>query len=108
MKLLLDENLPHQMRLDLSMHQVFTSAYMGWSGIENGELLKRAASEGFDALLSNDRGIEYEQNLSELPIAVVVLLAPANPSEAIRPLYPRLREILQQLSPGQFVKLTVA
>lgn len=50
MKLLLDENLPHQMRLELPGHEVFTAAYMNWGGIENGELLRQAAAEGFDAL----------------------------------------------------------
>jgi hypothetical protein len=42
-KVLLDENLPHQMRLELPGHAVFTAAFMKWSGIENGELLRRAA-----------------------------------------------------------------
>jgi hypothetical protein len=37
-KLLLDENLPHPMRLDLpGGHEVITAAYMNWSAIENGE-----------------------------------------------------------------------
>jgi hypothetical protein len=48
-RLLLDENLPHQMRLELPEHEVSTAAYMGWAGIENGELLRRAAAAGFDA-----------------------------------------------------------
>ena len=62
MKLLLDENLPHQVRLELPGHDVFTVAYMGWGGVENGELLRQAAAAGFDALLTNDRGLEYQQN----------------------------------------------
>lgn len=47
MKLLLDENLPHQIRLELPGHDVFTAAYMKWGGIENGELLRLAAAAGF-------------------------------------------------------------
>ena len=74
MRLLLDENLPHQMRLELPGHDVFTAAYMGWAGVENGELLRLAAADGFDALVTNDRGLEYQQNLDELPLAVVVVL----------------------------------
>ena len=49
MKLLLDENLPHQLRLEIKGHEVFTTAYMNWSGIENGQLLSLAAKSGFDA-----------------------------------------------------------
>ena len=37
MKLLLDENLPHQIRLELPGHDVFTAAYMNWGGVENGD-----------------------------------------------------------------------
>ena len=106
MKVLLDENLPHQMRQEIVGHDVFTVAYMGWSGIENGELLERAAASDFDVLISNDRGLEYEQNLGSLPIAVIVLLAPANTIEAIRPLYPQLLAALQSLQPHTLVKLS--
>lgn len=105
MKLLLDENLPHQIRLELPGHDVFTVAYMKWGGIENGELLRLAAGAGFDALITNDQGLEYEQNLGALPVAVVVLLAKANTVEAIRPLYPALLAALASLRPCEFVKL---
>jgi len=42
MKLLLDENLPHQLRNEIPGHDCVTVAYMGWGGLENGELLTRA------------------------------------------------------------------
>ena len=67
MKVLLDENLPHPIRLELPGHDVITTAYMKWSGIENGELLRRAAEAAFDVVITNDRGLEYEQNLEALP-----------------------------------------
>jgi hypothetical protein len=106
MKLLLDENLPHQLRLEIPGHELFTAAYMNWSGIENGELLQRAAAAGFDALITNDRGLEHEQNLGSLPIAVIVLLAKANTIEAIRPLYNQLFGVLAKLRPCEFIKLS--
>ena len=86
---------------------VFTAAYMGWGGVENGELLRRAAGAGFDALVTNDRGLEYQQNLDALPVAVVVVLAPANTIEALRPALPSLLAALSDLRPGEFVKLSV-
>lgn len=106
MKLLLDENLPHQLRLELPGHEVFIAAYMKWSGIENGELLRLAATSGFDAVVTNDRGLEYERNLDALPVAVVVLLAKANTIEAIRPLCGKLLEAIAHLGPREFVKLS--
>lgn len=89
MRLLLDENLPHQMQLELPGRDVSTVAYTGWSGVGNGELLRVAAAAGFDALVTNDRGLEYQQNLGALPLAVVVVLTSANTIEAIRPVQPR-------------------
>ena len=78
---------------------------MGWSGVENGESLARAAAQGFDALITNDRGIEHEQDRATLPIAVVILLAEANHIQAIRPLYPSLHRALQALQPRTLVKV---
>jgi hypothetical protein len=105
MKQHLDENLPHRLRLEIPGHEVFTASYMGWSGIENGQLLRVAADAGFDALVTNDRGMEYEQNQAALPLAVVMLVIPSSTIEAIRPLYPRLAEALKHLRPRALVKV---
>jgi predicted nuclease of predicted toxin-antitoxin system len=106
MKLLLDENLPHQMRTELKGHDVFTVAFMNWGGIENGELLRVAAVGGFDVLISNDRGLEYQQNLESLPSSVVVLLVKENTIEHLRPLFPELLERLQTLPRRSFTKIS--
>ena len=105
MKLLLDENLPHQLRHEIAGHEVFTVAYMGWSGIDNGKLLQEAHGAAFDALITNDRGLEYGQDLASLPVAVIVLLAAANTIESLRSLLPELHTALDQLQPRQFVRV---
>jgi predicted nuclease of predicted toxin-antitoxin system len=101
MNLLLDENLPHQLRHEIAGHNCSTVAHMGWAGIENGELLKRAGAAGFDALVTKDSGIQYEQNLVNLPIAVVVLHAPSNDIDDIRPLITALLQALNNLPARQ-------
>src|SRR3954447_17312716 len=73
-------------------------------GIQNGELLSRAAAAGFDALITNDRGIEHEQNQSALPLSVVILLVDVNTIETIRALYANLLLTLQNLPPKSLVK----
>ena len=108
MKLLLDENLPHKLRTEIVGHDVFTVAYMGWAGIENGELLAKAVANGFDALITNDRGLEYELNQTALPLAVVVLMVSSNTIEAIRPLYPALEAALKTLAPRTLRKIATA
>jgi predicted nuclease of predicted toxin-antitoxin system len=101
MKLLLDENLPHQLRLEIVGHDCSTVAFMGWNGIDNGALLNRAATAGFDALLTKDANLQYENNLVNLPIAVVVLHADSNDIDDIRPLLPALHRKLANLPPKQ-------
>jgi predicted nuclease of predicted toxin-antitoxin system len=100
MKLLLDENLPHQLRHELTGYDCYTVAFMGWGGIENGELLRRAASAGFDALVTKDAGVQYELNLTNLPLAVVILHAPSNDIDDIRLLLPALFHALTALPPN--------
>ena len=57
--MLLDECVPRQLRSDIVGHDVRTVADMGWAGIKNGELLRRAAAE-FDVFLTTDRNMESQ------------------------------------------------
>jgi putative NIF3 family GTP cyclohydrolase 1 type 2 len=74
-KVLLDENLPHQLRAHLRDHDTATVAYLGWSGLKNGALLRAAEAAGFDVLVTGDLSLEYQQNLAGRHIAVVSLSA---------------------------------
>jgi hypothetical protein len=78
---------------------------MGWSGIENGELLNAAGAGGFDVMLTKDSGVAYEQNLPNLPIAVVVIRAKTNKLEDIRPLVPDILASLVTLQPRTLVRI---
>jgi hypothetical protein len=66
--------------------------------------LRQAAVE-FDALLTADRNIEFQQNLKTLPIAVVVLIADSNRLESLEPLVPKLLQILGDLQPTTVVRV---
>ncbi len=72
-RVLLDENLPRKLKWSLDA-EVVTVPERGWGGIKNGRLLRLAASE-FDVLLTMDRGIEYQQNLREIDLCLMVLSA---------------------------------
>jgi len=99
MKVLLDENLPHELRHHLAGHDAFTVSYMGWGGKKNGALLKLAGANGFDVFLTMDNGVAYQQNTATLPLAVVVLRAPSNDMSDLVPLVPALLVRLKQLAP---------
>ena len=85
MRILLDESLPSELKLELPAHQASMVQEAGWSGLRNGELLRRAA-EQFDVFLTADQNLQYQQNLRTLPIGVIVLVAKANRIENLRPL----------------------
>lgn len=99
MKLLLDENLPHELRHHLVGHDVFTVSYLGWSGTKNGALLARAAQDGFDVFVTMDNGVAYQQNPASLPLSVVILSAGSNDISDLLPLIPALLQCLSTLSP---------
>jgi len=85
MRLLLDESLPRRLRDELIGHAVSTVPECGWSGVENGQLLSLAAAR-FDAFITADQNLQYQQNLKALPISVVVLVARDNRLESLRTL----------------------
>lgn len=95
MKLLLDESVPRQLgRFFPDAFNVRTVQQMGWAGSRNGDLLNHAAAHGFSALVTADQGIEYQQNLDTLPIAVLVLIAWRTRVQELRPLIPQVVEIV--------------
>jgi hypothetical protein len=66
---------------------------MGWASKSNGELLALAVAH-FDVFLTADRNLSQQQDLSSFDIAVVVLVATSNRFEDLRPLTPRILEVL--------------
>jgi predicted nuclease of predicted toxin-antitoxin system len=104
MRLLLDECVPARLRRALPSHQVFTVVQEGWSGIKNGKLLALAAT-GFDAFITVDKNLPYQQNTSALPVAVLVLDTVSNELPYLLPLVPALEAALANLKPGSYVLL---
>ena len=76
MKLLPDESVPRQLnRFFPDLFEISTAQLMGWSGRKNGDLLRLAADHRFDALITCDKGFEYQQNIRGLPIPVIIMIA---------------------------------
>lgn len=93
MKILLDECVDQRLAADIQGHEVKTVPAMGWANYKNGELLTLAQAE-FDVLVTVDRNLPYQQNLSRFTIAVVILRAPTNRLVDLKPLVPRLLLVL--------------
>jgi hypothetical protein len=73
MKILFDNGTPKPIARSLTGHEISYARQIGWHELENGELIEKAEQAGFDLLLSTDKNIQYQQNLSRRKIALVVL-----------------------------------
>ncbi len=102
MKLLLDESVPRRLgSLFSGSFEVRTVQQMDWAGSKNGDLLRMAAGSGFDAFITVDQGIEYQQNLSELAIPVIIMIASRNRLQELQPLVSEVIATLSgELQPG--------
>lgn len=101
MKILLDENLDWRLRRLLPGHEVDTVAYIGWSGITNGVLLRRAVEHRYEALLTMDGNLPYQQDLTVHGIAVIALRAPTNRLVDTTPLMSAVMDCLPTARKGK-------
>ncbi len=100
MKLLLDENLPKQLKNDFIEHEIYHITDLRWNGIKNGELLKLMLAEHFDVLLTFDKNLRHQQNFQKYPIAVFVLVAERNQYRFLAPLVEKIKARLINASIG--------
>jgi len=87
LRILFDQGVPLPLREHLGNHEVRTTYELGWSMLSNGELLRRAEAQ-FDVLITTDRNIKNQQNLSKVTIAILAL-----PTTS----WPRLQGLLDEL-----------
>ncbi len=75
------------------------------AGLGNGELLQRAAEAGFEAFLTADQNLEFQQNLARSSLRVIVLVAPSNALEDLLPLVPSVLRSIPDTRPGQIQRV---
>ena len=107
MRILLDEDLPRRLGSLLVGHETSTVQRAGWSGIKNGKLLALAGSK-FDVFLTMDGGLEFQQNLSTLPVAVLIVEAISNRMEHLEPLVHNMLKELNHIQPRTLRRLRKA
>lgn len=72
MRVLFDQGTPAPLRRALMPHEVSTAFELGWSNLENGNLL-RAAEGKFEVFVTTDKNLRYQQNLGDRQLAILVL-----------------------------------
>jgi hypothetical protein len=75
---------------------------MGWGGLANGTLLKRAEQE-FDVFLKGDRNLTFQQETRRFNIAIVVLHAATTQLRDTQPLVPKMLALLAAIQSGEVV-----
>ncbi len=103
-RVLFDQGTPAPLRRFLLGHEVTTAYENGWGDLQNGDLLRAAEAAGFEAIVTTDQNLRYQQNLSERTLAIIVLLTTSWP--VIRLHTARVAQALDQVVPGTYVELS--
>ena len=106
MKVLLDECLPIDFRHSFAGHTAHTAQWAGLKGKKNGDLLRSAENAGYDALITVDQGIPYQQSIGGRKLSILVFVTPTNQMEDLLPLMGRALAALNSLKPGEVVHIS--
>jgi hypothetical protein len=102
MRVLIDECLNWRICRALVGHYCTSAQKRGWAGLTNGDLLKQAEAE-FDLLITGDRNLSFQQDMTTFNIAVVVLHAMTTKLDDTVVLIPKVISLLPTLQPGVVV-----
>ncbi len=105
MLILLDHGTPSPLRLFLKGHTVRKAMDLGWDTLTNGALLKAAEDAGFGLLLTTDKNIRFQQNLSNRAIAILVLGNPRWP--VVRRYVDRVLAAVNAAKPGTYCEVEI-
>jgi predicted nuclease of predicted toxin-antitoxin system len=97
MKLLLDENLPKDLKQEFPDFEIFTVRDKKWNGLKNGDLIRAMVADGFDVLITLDKHLEFQQNLAGVPIRIILLHARSNRIADLLPLVPNVHLTLRSV-----------
>jgi predicted nuclease of predicted toxin-antitoxin system len=90
MKVLIDECLPAGLK-EAFGHECQTVRRAGFGSKKNGELLALAERQ-WDVLLTSDRNIKYQQNMTGRSVSILILCAKSNRMKDLAPLLPACAE----------------
>ena len=90
----------------MSEHTVHTAQSKGRDVLSNGALLDAAEEAGFELLLTTDRRIRHQQNLTARRIALVVLTGSTKWS-LVREHADRIATVVASSTPGGYVEVEI-
>jgi len=105
MKILFDNGTPKPIARRLVGHEVTYARKIGWHELGNGELLQKAEEAGYEVLISTDKNIRYQQNLSSRTIAIVVLGNSQWP--VVRLHLDKIADAVNACTPGSYAEVEI-
>ena len=105
MKVLFDQCTPVPLRRFLHPHIVDTAGEKGWSRLRNGELLSQVESNHYDAFITTDTNLKYQQNLTKRTTRILVLTSTSWPR--ISKKTDEIRMALEALGEGGYAEVTI-
>jgi len=105
MNVLFDQGTPVPLRRHLHPHSVDTSAERGWSTLQNGDLLNQAEACRYEAFITTDRNLKYQQNLTGRKVRILVLTTTSWPR--ISKKIAEIRDALENLHEGGYTEVEI-
>ena len=105
MRILFDHGTPRPLRQHLPGHTCDTAADKGWETLRNGELIDRAEQEGYEALITTDQKLRYQQNLAGRKLAIIVLLKNNWPRVQLRT--EDILATIERIQPGELMEVPI-
>ena len=105
MRVLFDKNAPYGLARYLIGHVVSKAEDCGWGRLENGDLLLASELAGFQVLLTSDKNLRYQQNLTGRRIAIVVL--GHSPWPLVRLYIPEIVAAVDAATVGSYVEVDI-
>ena len=105
MRILFDQGTPVPLRRSLSGHDVATAYELGWSTVTNGDLIRLAEQEGYELLITTDTNLQYQQNLKDRNLAILVLTTTSWPR--IRQVTDRIEATIALIETGGYEELSI-
>ena len=102
MKVLFDECIPSALRMSCTGMEVKTAQQLGWGRLKNGDLLARAEGT-FDAFVTADKNLRYQQNLRHRTLSILVL--PTNHWPTLETHSDWIAKQIANLKPGEYRNL---
>ena len=105
MLVLLDECVPRPLKRDLVGHDVRHVVDMGWTAKRNGELLRLMVAAHFEAFVTVDQNLEFQQNLRSSAIGMILAVTKTNRVKELRPLVPLILDALNRVRAGELIRV---